>query len=314
MNEGTNSCKNCGNRFQGNYCNRCGEKIYTDHDKSILHFFEDALHFITHFEGTFFNTLKAIFSQPGRLSSDYCDGLRKKYFKPLPFFMLLVVLYLIFPLFTGLNMPFSYYLQKNSYAAKVTTAKSGINIDSALSVINQSEEQQNIVNEQDVFVYQTKAMNTLIESNEKLSAIEHNFNKKSEKISKILLIILLPLTALVLWLLSLRKRRYFFDHLVLATELNSFYLLFSFFILPLLLTLFYKLLPASITKTVGDTAVGFFAYLVVASFAAKAFRLFYRDRWWWAILKSLLLAIAHYFIVQLIYKFILFAITFHYST
>ena len=47
-------CKNCGNFFYGNYCNICGEKVYTEHDKSILHFFEDAVHFLTHFEGNFF--------------------------------------------------------------------------------------------------------------------------------------------------------------------------------------------------------------------------------------------------------------------
>lgn len=38
MNEGTNICKNCGNRFQGSFCNRCGEKVYTDHDNPFFIF------------------------------------------------------------------------------------------------------------------------------------------------------------------------------------------------------------------------------------------------------------------------------------
>lgn len=314
MSDTIQSCKNCGHHFQGKFCSQCGEKVYTAHDKSILHFFEDALHFVTHFEGTFFNTLKAIFSKPGKLSFDYCNGLRKKYFKPLPFFMLLVVLYLIFPFFTGLNMPFKYYLQKGSYASRVTAKKSGINIDSALTLIAQNEQQQQFTQQQQSFSYVINAEDSLIKKSEKLAKIESTFNKKSEKISKLLLLILLPLTAFVLWLLSIRKRQYFFDHLVLATEINSFYLLFSFFILPLLLTLFYKFLPGSLTQYLTDSGIGIFSYAIVAAFAARAFRLFYSDRWWWAIVKSLLIMLAHYYIVQIIYKSILFAITFHYST
>jgi hypothetical protein len=31
------NCKNCGNSFAGKFCNNCGEKVYTDHDKSFAH-------------------------------------------------------------------------------------------------------------------------------------------------------------------------------------------------------------------------------------------------------------------------------------
>src|ERR671913_130444 len=58
------SCKHCGNYFSGKYCNKCGEKVYTDHEKSIPHFFEEAFHFLTH--------LKAHFSPPLR---QYSRGL-----------------------------------------------------------------------------------------------------------------------------------------------------------------------------------------------------------------------------------------------
>src|SRR5918993_3822483 len=130
------SCKHCGNYFNGKYCNKCGEKVYTDHDKSIPHFFEEAFHFLTHFEGTFFTTIKTIFSRPGKLSSDYCNGIRKKYFKPLPLFMLLVVLYLVFPIFSGLNTPFQFYLNKGSIANALVTKSTGTNIDSLVSQVN----------------------------------------------------------------------------------------------------------------------------------------------------------------------------------
>ena len=78
-----NECKNCGNRFTGKYCNVCGEKVYTEKDKSIKYIIEEGFHFLTHFEGTFLKSLKAIITRPGTLSLDYCNGIRKKYFKPL---------------------------------------------------------------------------------------------------------------------------------------------------------------------------------------------------------------------------------------
>src|SRR2546423_13621943 len=111
----TNTCKNCGNTFTGKYCNNCGEKVYTEEDRSVIHFFDEGLHFITHFEGNFFITLKTIFTKPGNLSLDYCDGIRKKYFKPLSFFLLLVVLYLLFPVFEGLNMKVYYHVHNDLY-------------------------------------------------------------------------------------------------------------------------------------------------------------------------------------------------------
>lgn len=307
------SCKSCGNQFRGKYCGQCGEKVYTDHDKSIIHFFEGAFHFITHFEGTFINTFKTIFSKPGKLSLDYCSGLRKKYFKPLPFFMLLVVLYLIFPLFTGLNMPFRYYLQTGSYASRVTTKKTGINIDSLKTAIDNVVDARKFKTQNDAFAYRARYTDSIIKMYPRLSKIESVFHKKSEKTSKILLLILLPLTAIVIWLLSIRKHRYFFDHLILSTEINSFYLMVGFFILPLLTTIFYKLFPQIALRIVTELSLGILSYSVVGFFMAVAFRVFYNDSWWWSLIKSILVIFAHYFIVQVIYKFVLFAYTFYLS-
>ncbi|MEJ7625555.1 MAG: DUF3667 domain-containing protein [Ferruginibacter sp.] len=110
--EGNNTCKNCGFNFTGYYCNRCGEKVYTEVDKSLTHLIQGTFHFITHLEGTFLNALKTFLTQPGKFSFDYCRGIRKKYYKPVSFFMMLVILYLIFPRFQGLNMKLSTYADK----------------------------------------------------------------------------------------------------------------------------------------------------------------------------------------------------------
>lgn len=98
------SCSNCGNTFSGNYCNNCGQEYFDHEDKSFAHLAGEVLHFITHLEGSFWLTLKTVLASPGSLAKDYCAGARKRYFIPISFFLLIVVLYLVFPIFQGLNM------------------------------------------------------------------------------------------------------------------------------------------------------------------------------------------------------------------
>jgi len=307
------SCKNCGHYFTGKYCNRCGEKVYSQHDKSIAHFFEEAFHFITHFEGTFFTTLRAIFTRPGKLSLDYCNGLRKKYFKPLPFFMMMILLYLLFPFFTGLNMPFLYYLDKGSYASRLTTKHTGINIDSLQDKVETVMAVKNFKSVNGSYVFRARYMDSIISATPPLLKLKEKFTRKSEKTSKVLLLVLLPLTALFLALLSFKKRRYFFDHLVLATEINSFYILLGFFMLPLLVSICYKVIPGVAQQLFTEISVGILAYSVIGVFCAIAFAKFYNDKWWWSIIKAIFVMFAHYYIVQVIYKFILFVVTFYLS-
>src|SRR5688572_29163288 len=110
-----NICKNCSAPVSENFCGRCGEKVYTTADKSFKHLFEEAFHFMTHFEGKFFTTLLTMLKRPGKVSLDFCDGIRKKYFKPLSFYLLLIIAYLLFPAFEGLNMQLRHYYSNAIY-------------------------------------------------------------------------------------------------------------------------------------------------------------------------------------------------------
>lgn len=269
------TCKSCGNAFVGRYCNHCGEKVYTDHDRTMLHFVEEGIHFFTHFEGTFFTTIKYIFTRPGRLSADYCYGRRKTLFKPLSLFFLLVVIYLLFPVFDGLNMKLQYHLS----GAYRTYAKTQV-----LHVLQQQQ--------------WTEAQ------------LAEAFHKSSSKVSKFLLLVILPLTALFFWVFTFKKRRYFFDQMVFATEINCVYLIWGFLLLPLLLSLFeacFKWLAGHYLP-VTDDAISLVMYGVLLLYVVLAARRFYEL----SLVKALLLAVLFYFvhniIVQLVYKFLLFYI------
>ena len=272
-----NTCKNCGNTFVGKYCNRCGEKVYSEHDKNIAHLAEEGLHFVTHFEGTFLVTLRTILTRPGKLSVDYCNGIRKKYFKPLPFFLMLIVLYLIFPLFKGLNMELQNHIG-NSFYGDYASAK----IDEWRSTNSWTMEETTV-----------------------------RFQAVSEKASKFLLFSIIPFMAVLNWPLLRNRRKFFFDHFIFTTETASFFLLWGFLLLPLLLLMVSKIAVLfGGSFSFGDEGVTAFLALVPFFFYVWiAFKRFYLLSNLSALLYAGLYVIVFTSFVLIVYKFLLFVVS-----
>lgn len=271
MNE-TNICKNCGNNFQGKYCNNCGEKIYSVGDKTLKNLLSEAFHFLTHFEGTLFTTLKTIIKKPGKLSLDYCNGERKKYYKPLSFFLLIVILYLIFPFFEGLNMKLQYHKNNDLYGNYASR----------------------------------KIQEVMTQKNISHLELEQAFHKVSEKASKFLLFIIIPFLAIVSWLLGFKKRKLYYDHFIFATELSIFYVLWGYLIFPLILILFQ--LFATENFNFNEKIIGLFIMLVFTVYTFIASKRFFNFKIFYTIFYTLTISIMINAIIIFIYKFILFLI------
>jgi len=267
-------CKHCGEQFEGDYCNKCGEKVYHDHHKTVGHLLEEAFHFITHFEGSFFKTLKTVFTRPGQLSYDYCKGVRKKYFKPISFFLLCVVIYLLFSPFEGLNMKLGTFM----------TPKYGFTWLSSPLV--------------------KQKMNSHTTD---YKVIAEKYNKLSPKISKIFLLIILPLMGALLYVLFFKQRQYYFDHFILATEYASIWVTIKFILLPTIML---------IAGTFNSNAVGFFddsnwvLWIFINLFflfiLIMAFKHFYKQKWSWSILKGIIFLFTFEIIIMRIYHYLLF--------
>ncbi len=265
------TCKNCGNNFQGKYCNNCGEKVYSQKDRSVIHILSEGMHFITHLEGTLFNTIRVIFTKPGKLSEDYCNGVRKKYFKPISFFLLLVILYLLFPVFEGLNMKLKYHQAHGIYGKYAKAMVDRILLDRHLS------EQQ----------------------------LEDLFHHAGEKASKFLLFIIIPTVALTSWITGFNERKYYFDHFIFCTEMSSLFLLWGFLIFPFLLIFLMWIIPGIyITENVTAVII-FIPFIVYAALAAKRF---FKFKSWYSILYAVLFSISLILFIEFFYKPILFAI------
>lgn len=270
-------CKNCGNRFAGKYCNACGEKIYSQHDKSIKHLFEEAFHFLTHLEGSFFTTIKTIFGKPGQFSLDYCNGLRKKYFKPVSYFMMLVILYLLFPRFPGLNMKLKAYVAE-PYGftwASVPLVKEKL-----------------------------KAKNIKYNDFEKL------YDGKSSSISKIGLFLLIPLTSVIVLVLFFRQRRLIFDHFIISLELSGLFIALHFLIVP-----FISFIAELINKNWASFFYDDQIWLTIVQitidmiFVSLAFKRFYGQSWQWTIPKAFVYLFIFIKFILYVYRLLVLVVT-----
>jgi hypothetical protein len=273
----THNCKNCGNNFTGKFCNQCGEKVYTDHDKKLSHFFEEGLHFITHFDSKFLRTIRLIFFKPGFVSHDISNGVRKKYYKPLSLFLLGVVIYLLFPVLRGMNVHISSHLGQYRTMGIMWPQKWAL-----AKIASQHLTEMQFVD---------------------------MFEAKSAKISKLLLLIIIPLTGFWLKLLFYRKQKFFFDHFTLSAEINTFNLYLNFLLLPVFMNLMYLISWGNLDLDFGDNIlISSILAIIMIWYITVALQRFYTVKTLHAFLKSLLFLAGHIIIAFFIYRIILFTI------
>ncbi|PWT72486.1 MAG: hypothetical protein C5B59_15555 [Bacteroidetes bacterium] len=270
-------CKNCQNTFTGKYCNECGEKAYSEHDRSLSHVVHEFSHLTLHFDSKIFTSIKTIFSKPGLLSKDFCDGKRKKYYPPVSLFLVMVILYLIFPVFRGLNLPLNYYRDFYGRASR--------------QMIEEKMAKEEI----------------------QFDRLAEKYEKVSEKTAKILLFLVIPMSAIPLYLIFYWKRKYLFDSIILSAELNTTFIFVIFFMIPLLILLAFHLfhLPAgNENKFKGDLGASILFYFVVTGlFFPAAIHRFYEIGWAKTILAYLVFIVCHATIIFVIYRYILFHVT-----
>ena len=84
---------NCGNTFDGAYCNACGQKAST-HRFSVKHVLHDLPHSVWHLDRGVVKNLRGMLN-PRRTVQDYIDGKRVGFFNPF-FFWLLTIGLIIF--------------------------------------------------------------------------------------------------------------------------------------------------------------------------------------------------------------------------
>ena len=253
------TCLNCNYVVEKRFCPNCGQEN-TDTRKTFhhlfIHFFED----LTHYENSFWKTIKNLVLRPASLTKEYLSGKRMSYLAPIRLYIFIsFATFFIIAVFPSSSDELVDVQQKST--TKITD-KNGIEKDSIIAIKNglkeinatynkiqignntiNIEESANIVGYKNV-----KQLDSLQEygpAAEKLDDFEYSIvkkvllvtekNSKAEMIKKFLkaflhnfpkiLFIYMPLFAFVLWLFHGKKRWYYFDHGIFTLHYFSFLLL-----------------------------------------------------------------------------------------
>lgn len=257
--EVTRICKCCNHVFKGMYCNFCGEKVREPYERSLLNFFDSLLNAFTFLDGKFLKSLKLLLTRPGELSRNIADGKRVPYMKMVSLFFVANFFYFILPTFDTFNS--SLYTQMNSLGSHSIRATEIVE----------------------------KRLN---EENVSLQQFQERYQAKSTNYSKLLIVLLVLAFTIVLSIINYSKKNFFFDHLLLALEFYSFHLLFVLGLITSLLLLLVYLagrIGWNWSPLLADINFSLMGYGIMMYFLVTAHRIFYNQKWYWAILKAVLL-------------------------
>ena len=275
------ACPTCGATRMRRYCSECGEKRLSNHDLSIRHYLGELLETITHLDFKVLRSIGALLRRPGGLSVDHFAGRRVRYVTPLRLFVLLSVVYFfsnsMFP-YNAFTTPLATQLHMNDFYPHFAATQ----VQRAM---------------------QHKAMD--------YATFEQHYNTHTAILSKTMVFTLIPVFALVFWILLIRKRRYFSEHLIVATHFWSYALLVIGVFIPLLMALVTWLgsllgvPPAVLSADIVPTTI------LQVSFAAYLFvmlRRVYGVTYWYGGLVAGAIAWSFFFMVWL-FRFLLFMVT-----
>ena len=253
--------------------------MYEENSKSFSHLAEEVFHFLTHLDSKYLKTLKTIFTKPGLVSLEFCEGTRKKYFKPVSLFLIGIIIYLLVPISPGLNLTLETNLVNNK----------AVGLEFPQAMVEREMERQGLSFEQ----------------------LSEKYRQKSVIIAKPMLFSILPLIAFTLMLFFKKRKEYYFDHFILGVEISNFFLYFAFILLPLVMSALGKLVWWVFDRDLlyDDYVTGPIVLVALLINWLIAFRRFYGVGLLQASLKALLFVVPFSIIVFFIYRLLLFLTT-----
>lgn len=314
-------CLNCGASLIGRYCQDCGQENVEPKESIghlVTHFFND----VTHFDGKFFSSMKYLLLKPGFLTEEYTKGRRAAYLNPIRMYLFIsAMFFLVLMTFFVDRAQHAVTTTRTTTQKKPTTLRKGIStirhtldslaveqedsaevaaIDSALA---KADAEPNNVHEYDsiqaalpkaqrdgfidrYFNRRTAAMRSY--GKEHSGEVQHRMIEQFFHSMPYMLFISLPLIALLLKLLYVRRKQFYYvSHIIFLLHYYCIIFIAFFFIL-LTQRLPYGGIAASLFF------IGYIAYLYFAMLR------FYKQGWFKTFVKYFLFVFLAGFVVSIL--------------
>ncbi len=256
-------CISCQTTLSGSYCHMCGEKVVESKDFALRKIVGEGFGAFTNLDSRIFKSFKALLFQPGLLCNEYIRGARKAYLKPFQIFIICNILFFIF---------------LNGMDILLIPAQWFIIADFEFFGLNVEAIAQSIANKKGV----------------KLKDITLLYDANVASNSKLFVILLAPLFALVTYPIGYKKLKEYGKHIILALNLVSFFLILS-----IVWVQFFSTLLVGLPKSFFLFSISF----VYILYTILTFRKVFEDAWWKAILKGLYFFV-FLFIIVFTYRFL----------
>lgn len=98
------TCASRGAPLSGRFCARCGEKVLESADLDWRHYLlEELPHQLFHLDGKLPRTLRSLCTRPGKLAEDFVAGRRQPFVGPLRLYLIVFIAYVLASSLTGVN-------------------------------------------------------------------------------------------------------------------------------------------------------------------------------------------------------------------
>jgi hypothetical protein len=237
-------CPNCGSTLVENYCAHCGQRQKTAH--VMREFVREVADDQFGIDAKFPRTMRALFFKPGLLTREYMDGRVARYIPPLRLYLLSSILFFVL---------LSFLSRQTDWAEDAANdMKNQIYADTIAKLRARGLDTMKIVHQQRTGIWiqpggdknwvenisvnlPWKWLDNKVETNMRAlaalppaAALRRIVDTTLEELPKVMFL-LLPVFALLMKLLYVRRKRYYIEHFIFALHWHAFaFLLFCIFI------------------------------------------------------------------------------------
>jgi Protein of unknown function (DUF3667) len=321
------SCANCGFEFSANsehinYCPNCGQENHNPRFP-LVHYGYELLEGLLHFDSKFLYSFKVLLLKPGKITYDYINNIRGRYTPPLRLFIFISVFALLIIGIFEKNLAKSGYfgsyakeaIQKNLTISEIFDQSSDSATDQILvppfSWVMKNPE---VTNENlrvlkktppdsvgawlTQYGYNNNFLTRFYALNKKLRISRHMTVPEAtlmvSGIFKWLFLIMIPVSAFILFITFYRKQLLYYDTLLYSIHFTSFFLiLYSLFLLEVLWFIKVSQLLLLILSVIN--------LLFVAVYLAVSLKKVFGHSWLSTILRMCLASIISFAAYQLIH-------------
>jgi hypothetical protein len=256
----SNYCLNCKASIgDANYCSNCGQ-LNTDKRLPVKHFLKDLFGDVFTFDSKFFRSIFPLVLKPGHLTNEYLTGRRANYIYPIRLYIFTTFLFFFV-------VTINTKIDQQNFDEEESSAKASFSADSMEVILNKYNVfipegvKDQIKNDLDSSLVSQKNDSNIkfdFGNSDSKNSLSQYLNKKAkyltnmgkeggtlfwkEMINQIpkVLFILLPMFALFLKILYIRRKILYIEHLIFSLHIHTF--IFLYLLLALLLPYWYIIL------------------------------------------------------------------------